>query len=91
MVIVYRQTGSLLILLALAGAAIVLTVAVTGALLIAGAAAVIVALSRRVVILGSRRWPHAAGDGGQKTIEATVVNASSVSKARNSTMNDDSR
>jgi hypothetical protein len=88
MVITYRRTGGLFMLLTLAAAALaatVLTVAVAGTLLIVSAAIAVVALFGRAVL--PRRWrgrpvlpvtrsPH-------QTIDATVVNATSSSDTLN--------
>jgi hypothetical protein len=80
MIITYRRTGGLFMLLTLAIAALaatVLTVAVAGILLIVAA----VALFGRAVL--PRRWRHrtipAVTGWPQDTIDATVVNAISFS------------
>jgi hypothetical protein len=82
MVITYRRTGGLLMLLAVAAAALaatVLAVAVAGAILIVSAAIAAVALFgravlprrwRRRMVPAVTRWPH-------PTIDARVVNATS--------------
>ena len=81
MVITYRRTGGLFMLFTVALAATVLTVAVAGTLLIVSAAIAAVALFGRAVrprrtVLPVARWPH-------RTIDATVVNATSSSATRN--------
>ena len=87
MVITYRRTGGLLVLLTLGAAALaamVLTIAVAGILLIATAAIAAVALVGRAVMpqrwrrrtVPPTRWPH-------QTIDATVVNDTSSSDTRN--------
>jgi membrane protein implicated in regulation of membrane protease activity len=87
MVITYRRTGGLFMLLTLAAAALaatVLTVTVAGTLLIVSAAIAAVALVgraalprrwRRRTVPPVTRWPH-------QTIDATVVNATSSSDPR---------
>jgi hypothetical protein len=84
MVITYRRTGGLFMLLAVAAAALaatVLTVAVAGTLLIVATAIAAVALFghavlpqrwRRRTVPPVTRWPH-------RTIDATVVTATSSS------------
>jgi hypothetical protein len=88
MVVTYRRTGGLFMLVAVAAAALaatVLTVALAGTLLIVSAAIAAVALFGRAVlprrwrrrtVLPVTRWPH-------RTIDATVVNATSSSATRN--------
>ena len=88
MVITYRRTGGLLVVLALGAAALaamVLTIAVAGILVIATAAIAAVALVARAVlprrwrrrtVAPMTRWPH-------QTIDATVVNGTSSSDTRN--------
>ena len=84
MVITYRRTGGIFVLLAVAAAALaatVITVAVAGTLLIVSAAIAAVLLLGRAVLPGRRRhrtvplvirWPH-------RTIDTTVVNATGSS------------
>ena len=84
MVITYRRTGGLFMLLAVAAAvlaATVLTIAVAGIVLIVSAAIVAVALfghavlpqrPRRRPVPPATRWPH-------RTIDAAVVTATSSS------------
>jgi predicted membrane metal-binding protein len=88
MVITYRRTGGLLMLLAVAGAvlaATVLTVAVAGTLLIVSATIAAVALLGRAVL--PRRWRRRTAPPvtrwAHQTIDATVVNATSSSDTRN--------
>ena len=80
MVITYRRTGGLFMLLTLAVAglaATVLTVAVAGILLIVAASVAAIALLGRAVL--PRRWRHRTippeTRWPQETIDATVVNA----------------
>lgn len=88
MVITYRRTGGLFLLLTLAAAALaatVLTVAVAGILLIVAASVAAVALVGRAVL--PRRWRHrtipAVKPWPHETIDATVVNATSSSDTPN--------
>lgn len=87
MVITYRRTGGLFMLLALAAAALaatVLTVAVATLLIVSAAIAAVALFGRAVLPRRWRRrtvppvtrWPH-------RTIDATVVNATSSSDTRN--------
>ena len=84
MVITYRRTGGLFMLLAVAAAALaatVLTVAVAGTLLIVSAAIAAVALFGRAVL--PRRWRHRTVPPvtrwPHRTIDAKVVTATSSS------------
>ena len=88
MVITYRRTGGLFMLLTVAVAALaatVITVAVAGILLIVAACVAAVALIGRAVL--PPRWRHrtipAVARWPQETIDATVVEAASSSETRN--------
>ena len=96
MLITYRRTGGLLMLLTLAVVAVaatVITVAVAGTLLIVTASVAAVALLARAVL--PRRWRHRtvpmAMRSSQETIDATVVNATSSAETRNLPRLDDAR
>jgi hypothetical protein len=97
MVITYRRTSGLFMLLTFAVAALaatVITVAVAGILLIVAVSVAAVALIGRAVL--PRRWRHraipAVARWPQETIDATVVNATSSSETPNlPRLDDDTR
>jgi hypothetical protein len=88
MVITYRRTGGLFMLLTLAVAALaatVITVAVAGILLIVAASVAVVALVGRAFLpwWGRHRTIPAATRWPQETFDATVVNPTSSSETPN--------